>query len=224
MIELYLDTADVEKVRRFSQCLPLKGVTTNPSILAKSGIGLNQLLAELSEVMGDKAKFHAQLVSLSVDDMVEEARQLHSLPYDLVVKVPATEIGLTAIKRINALGIPTLATAIYSAHQGFMAALCGADYLAPYVNRIDAMGVDGIAVVADLQLLLDKNQLSSKILAASFKNISQAMAIMKLGVGAITLPIEIAEQMFVNPSVTLAVDQFTQDWQGTLSDQLSFQS
>ena len=96
--------------------------------------------------------------------------------------------------------------------------------MAPYVNRIDAMGVDGIAVVADLQLLLDKNQLSSKILAASFKNISQAMAIMKLGVGAITLPIEIAEQMFVNPSVTLAVDQFTQDWQGTFSDQLSFQS
>lgn len=224
MIELYLDTANLKTISRFNQCLPLKGITTNPSILAKSGVGLNFLLPELTKILGEQARFHAQLVSLSVDDMVEEAKQLNALPYDLVVKIPATETGLCAIKKISASGIPTLATAIYSAHQGFLAALCGANYLAPYVNRIDAMGIDAIATVADLQLLLDKNQLNCKILAASFKNTYQALEIMKLGVGAITLPVDIAEQMFFNPSATAAVDQFTQDWQAVFGKKLSFQS
>ena len=224
MIELYLDTADIEKVARLNQCLPLKGITTNPSILAKSGMGLNQLLASLTEVMEEGMRFHVQVISLTVSDMVEEAKQLHTLPYDLVVKVPATEIGLAAIKKIKAEGIPVLATAIYSAEQGFLAALCGADYLAPYVNRINTMGVDGIAVVADLQLLLEKHGLNSMILAASFKSIQQAMEVMKLGVGAITLPVDVAEQMFSNPAIQPAVDQFTQDWQEVFGNKLSFQS
>ncbi len=224
MIELYLDTADVKQVARFNKCLPLKGVTTNPSILAKSGLGLNQLLAELTNIMGEQRKFYAQVVSLSVLDIVEEAKKLYALPYDVVVKVPATETGLAAIKNIKAEKIPVLATAIYSAEQGFLAALCGADYLAPYVNRIDTMGANGIAVVADLQMLLERHQLNSKILAASFKSAHQAMQVMKLGVGAITLPVEVAEQMISHPAVQPAVDQFTQDWQAVFRDKYSFQS
>ncbi len=154
MIELYLDTADVAEVKRFNQCLPLKGVTTNPSILAKSKQGLNETLAGMQEALGGTPRFHAQVVSSTVEGMVAEARQLNELPYDMVVKVPATETGLAAIKLMKKEGIQVLATAIYSAQQGFLAALCGADYLAPYVNRIDAMNGNGVEVVADLQLLL----------------------------------------------------------------------
>lgn len=98
MIELYLDTADVAEVKRFNQCLPLKGVTTNPSILAKSKQGLNQTLAGMQEALGGTPRFHAQVVSTTVEGMVEEARQIHELPYDMVIKVPATETGLSAIK------------------------------------------------------------------------------------------------------------------------------
>ncbi len=224
MFELYLDTADAEAVARFNACLPLQGVTTNPSILAKSGIGLNQLLADLTEIMGAGARFHAQVVSQTAAGMLEEAKHLHALPYDLVVKVPATETGLTAIKKIKAEGIPVLATAIYSAQQGFLAALCGADYLAPYVNRIDALGLDGIGVVADLQCLLERHRLDSTILAASFKSAQQAMTVMKLGIGAITLPVDVAEQMLAHPAVPPAVAQFTQDWQTAFGDKRSFQS
>lgn len=222
MTELYLDTADVKQVARFNKCLPLKGVTTNPSILAKSGLGLNQLLTELTEVIGEEKRFFVQVVSLSVSDMLEEAKRLYTLPYDVVVKVPATETGLAAIKKIKAEKIPLLATAIYSAEQGFLAALCGADYLAPYVNRIDTTGANGLAVVADLQMLLERHQLNSKILAASFKSAYQAMQVMKLGVGAITLPVEVAEQMISHPAVQPAVDQFTQDWQAVFGNKKSF--
>lgn len=224
MFELYLDTADIQQIARFHDCLPLTGVTTNPSILAASAIGLNQFLAEASAVLGDKARFHAQVVSQSVDDMVAEARMLNDLPYDVVVKVPATTTGLAAMKRIKADNIPLLATAIYSVQQGFMAALCGADYLAPYVNRIDTLGVDGVGAVADLQNLLDQHGLPSKILAASFKSAQQALAVMQCGVAAITLPLDVAGQMVSHPAVQPAVDKFTEDWRAAFGRQLSYQS
>ncbi len=224
MIELYLDTADINQVIRFNECLPLKGVTTNPSILANSKTGLRQFLVHLTEIMGEKPRIHVQVVSLTVLDILEEARMIHALPYDVVVKVPATETGLAAIRKIKAAAIPVLATAIYSAQQGFLAALCGADYLAPYVNRIDSMGMNGLGVVADLQLLLEKHNLDSKILAASFKNTQQVMEVMKLGIGAITLPVDVAEQMLTHPAVQPAVDQFNRDWQQVFGNKRSFQS
>ncbi|MEI8631262.1 fructose-6-phosphate aldolase [Vibrio sp. PP-XX7] len=224
MIELYLDTADIGAVRRIDRCLPLRGVTTNPSILAKSKQGLQETLKGMSDVLTATPRFYAQVVSPDVQGMVEEARQLNDMPYDMVVKVPATEVGLTAIRQMKATGFNVLATAIYSAQQGFLAALCGADYLAPYVNRIDAMNGNGVAVVADLQLLLNQHQLSAKILAASFKNTQQAMDVMKLGIGAITLPVDIAAQMLAHPAVQPAVEQFAQDWQSTFGNKLSFES
>ncbi|MGF1784653.1 fructose-6-phosphate aldolase [Photobacterium swingsii] len=224
MIELYLDTADAVAVKRFNQCLPLTGVTTNPSILAKSKQGLNETLKNMQDALGETPRFHAQVVSTTVEGMVAEARQINELPYDMVVKVPATEIGLAAIKLMKKEGITVLATAIYTVQQGFLAALCGADYLAPYVNRIDAMNGNGVEVVADIQLLLDQNQLPAKILAASFKNIQQAIEVMKLGIGAITLPVDVAAQMFAHPAVQPAVDQFSQDWEEAFADKLSFES
>lgn len=224
MIELYLDTADVAEVIRFNRCLPLKGITTNPSILAKSKQGLNETLKGMQEALGGAPRFHAQVVSTTVGGMVEEARQINELPYDMVVKTPATETGLAAIKIMKSEGIKVLATAIYSAQQGFLAALCGADYLAPYVNRIDVMNGSGVEVVADLQLLLDQNRLPTKILAASFKNTQQAMEVMKLGIEAITLPVDVAAQMFAHPAVQPAVDQFDKDWKETFGSKLSFES
>lgn len=223
-MELYLDTADLEQVARFNNSLPLAGVTTNPTILAKSGVGVSELLPALAKILGENARFHVQVVSSTVESMLAEARLIDALPYDVVIKVPATEIGLAAIRQIKAEGKMVLATAIYSAQQGFLAALAGADYLAPYVNRIEAMGQNGVKVVADLQLLLERHQIKSEILAASFKNTQQAMSVMKLGVGAITLPIDVIEQMFSHPAVEPAVEQFSQDWQLAFPGKLSVES
>ncbi|MBY5944097.1 fructose-6-phosphate aldolase [Photobacterium rosenbergii] len=224
MIEYYLDTADLAEIKRFSHCLPLRGITTNPSILSKEGKGLNEVLAGAAEILGPNARFHAQVVSTTVEEMVAEAKALDAMPYDVVVKVPATEVGLAAIRKMKAEGIQVLATAIYSAYQGFLAAMAGADYLAPYVNRIDGMGTDGIAIVADLQQLLDANQCQSKILAASFKNTRQVTEVMKLGIGAITVPTDVMGQMLANPAVQPAVNQFSLDWQGQFGTKLSYES
>ena len=194
------------------------------STSAGAGIGLTTLLPALAEVLGPRARYYAQVVSVTASAMLEEAKQIAALPYDMVVKVPATETGLAAIKKMKAENIPVLATAVYSAHQGFLAALCGADYLAPYVNRIDMMGGDGIGAVADLQLLLDQYGLDCKVLPASFKNTQQALEVLKVGVGAITLPVDLAASLFAHPAVQPAVDQFTRDWQAAFGDKLAYQS
>jgi len=224
MLELYLDTADARQVARFNACLPIRGVTTNPSILAQSATGLKQLLPALAGSLGAEARFHVQVVSQSVEEMVTEAAELNRLPYDVVVKVPATESGLAAIRRMKALNHQVLATAIYCSHQGFLAALAGADYLAPYVNRIDMIGADGLGVVADLQLLIDKHHLPCKLLPASFKNTQQVMEVLKLGVGAITIPVDVAEQMLKHPAVPAAISQFSREWHEAFGNRLSFQS
>ncbi len=223
MIELYLDSVDIKQISRLNACLPVKGVTTNPSILANADTGVSQALSEIDQVI-DGARFHVQVVSQTVDEMVDEAIKIDKLPFDMVVKIPATEKGLAAIKRVKKRGIVVLATAIYSSQQGVLAALCGADYLAPYINRMDTIGGDGIAVVADLQKLITINGLDCKLLPASFKNTMQVMEVMKLGVGAITLPIDVAIQMINHPAVDPAVEKFSQDWRDTFGTMLSFET
>ncbi|WP_198244538.1 transaldolase family protein [methane-oxidizing endosymbiont of Gigantopelta aegis] len=224
MFELYLDSADVAQITHFQQFLPLKGITTNPTILARSGCGVNALLEQVTQVMGPVARFHVQVVSQTVEDIVDEAKQLNALPYDIVVKIPANENGLAAIRHVSANNIPVLATAIYTVQQGFMATLAGADYLAPYVNRIEASGADGVEMVGDLQQLLHMHRPECKILAASFKSIHQAMAVIQTGIAAITLPLDVATQLLRHTGTEAAIKQFNQDWQHTFGDKKSFQS
>ena len=224
MFELYLDSADCDEIKTLADALPLAGVTTNPSIMAVGGIGLQKLLPQLAEILGSNARFHVQVIGNTVEDIVAEAKQLHALPFDIVVKIPAHMAGLNAIKQIKQYDIPVLATAIYNVQQGWLAALNGADYLAPYLNRIDNHGFDGIGVVSDLQNLIDQYQLSTKLLVASFKNVQQVLQVLKLGVASVTLPLDIARQMLTNPATDAAVDQFSRDWKAVFSDRLSFES
>lgn len=224
MFELYLDSADLGQIARFNACLPVYGITTNPSILAKAGCGLSELLPQVAAILGKQARIHVQVVSESADAMLNEALHLRDLPYDIVVKVPATETGLAAIKQMKARGIPVLATAIYSVQQGFLAALCGADYLAPYVNRIDMLGANGVGVVADLQNLLDRHRLASKLLPASFKNTRQVLEVLQTGAASITLPVDIVSELFAHPAVRPAVEVFNRDWRDAFGTTPSFES
>lgn len=221
MFELYLDSADLAQIQDLAPILPLAGVTTNPSILAAGGTGLSELLPALAEILGQSARYHVQVTSNDVAGILAEARQLHALPFDIVVKIPAHAAGLSAIKQLKREGIPTLATAIYNVQQGWLAALNGADYLAPYLNRIDNLGCDGVGVVADLQNLIDRYQLSSKLLVASFKNVNQVMRVLQLGVASLTLPIDIARQMLNVQATDAAVEQFGLDWAAAFGQQLA---
>ncbi|WP_313108875.1 fructose-6-phosphate aldolase [Atlantibacter sp.] len=219
-MELYLDTADVAAVARLARIFPLAGVTTNPSIIASGKKPLNVVLAQLQDALGGKGRLFAQVMATQAEKMVEDALALREIIPDLVVKVPVTPEGLAAIKLLKLQGVPTLGTAVYGAAQGLLSALAGAEYVAPYVNRIDAQGGNGIKTVSELQQLLTLHAPSAKVLAASFKTPRQALDCLLAGCGAITLPLDVAEQFINTPAVTAAVEKFEQDWQkafGTLS-------
>lgn len=224
MLEIYLDSANLADIKILSPALPLTGITTNPTIMAAGGIGLIRLLTALTEIMGSKARFHVQVISNTTDGIIAEAQKLHALPFDIVVKIPAHTAGLTAIKHIKQDNIPVLATAIYNVQQGMLAALNGADYLAPYLNRIDNLGFDGIGVISDLQLFIHQYQSPSKLLVASFKNVHQVLQVLKLGVQAVTLPTDIARQMLTTPATDAAVEKFSQDWHAVFADHLSYEA
>ncbi|QIK16034.1 fructose-6-phosphate aldolase [Leclercia sp. 29361] len=211
-MELYLDTASVADVERLARIFPIAGVTTNPSIIAASGESVWDVLPRLQKIVGPEGTLFAQTMSRDADGMVAEARRLSASFPDIVVKIPVTAEGLVAIKALKKEGITTLGTAVYSAAQGLLAALAGAKYIAPYVNRVDAQGGDGIRTVQELQSLLELHAPESMVLAASFKTPRQELDCLLAGCEAITLPIDVAQQMLNTPAVESAIDKFEQDW------------
>jgi fructose-6-phosphate aldolase 1 len=211
-MELYLDTSDVAAVKKLARIFPLAGVTTNPSIVAAGKKPLQSLLPELQEALGGKGRLFAQVMANTAEGMVSDARKLRAIVPDIVVKVPVTAEGLAAIKMLKAEGIPTLGTAVYGAAQGLLAALAGAEYVAPYVNRLDAQGGSGIRSVEELQQLLELHAPNSKVLAASFKTPRQALDCLLVGCQSITLPLDVAQQFIASPAVDAAIDKFEQDW------------
>ncbi|KJQ04915.1 fructose-6-phosphate aldolase, partial [Enterobacter hormaechei] len=146
-MELYLDTANVAEVERLARIFPIAGVTTNPSIIAASRESIWDVLPRLQKAIGPEGMLFAQTMSRDAEEMVAEAKRLNNALPDIVVKIPVTAQGLIAIKALKKEGITTLGTAVYSAAQGLLAALAGAKYVAPYVNRVDAQGGDGIGMV-----------------------------------------------------------------------------
>ena len=162
-MEFILDTADLEAVKQLDELLTIDGVTTNPAIITRSGKQPEQVIKEFVEYLLPEQKFFVQVVSTDYEQMLEEARYICSLrPENTYVKIPVTRNGYKAIKQLKSEGLGVLATAIYSADEAFLAAMNGADYLAPYVNRMCNYG-DGIGQVFDLMQMLETHGLNSKI-------------------------------------------------------------
>ena len=204
-MELYLDTANVAEVERLARIFPIAGVTTNPSIIAASKESIWEVLPRLQKAIGDEGILFAQTMSRDAQGMVKEAKHLRDAIPGIVVKIPVTSEGLAAIKMLKKEGITTLGTAVYSAAQGLLAALAGAKYVAPYVNRVDAQGGDGIRTVQELQALLEMHAPESMVLAASFKTPRQALDCLLAGCESITLPLDVAQQMLNTPAVESAI-------------------
>lgn len=217
-MELYLDTANVAEVERLARIFPIAGVTTNPSIVAASRESIWDVLPRLQKAIGPEGTLFAQTMSRDAEGMVAEAKRLSNAIPDIVVKIPVTAQGLIAIKALKKEGITTLGTAVYSAAQGLLAAIAGAKYVAPYVNRVDAQGGDGIRMVQELQTLLELHAPESRVLAASFKTPRQALDCLLAGCEAITLPSDVAQQMLGTPAVESAIEKFEQDWKNAFGN------
>lgn len=218
-MKFIIDDADIEKVREIWDLYPCDGVTTNPSILAKSGRNPYEVLTELREIVGKDGELHVQVVSKDAECMVKEAAVIRErLGENTFVKIPTTPQGLKAMKILSAQGVNITATAIYTPMQGFLAAKAGAKYAAPYVNRIDNMGYDGIKTAMDIHDIFENNGLNTEVLAASFKNSQQVLELTKYGIGAATVGTAVIEGLIKNAAITSAIDAFVDDFAGLVGE------
>lgn len=214
-MKLCIDTADVAQIRHIYTFFPVDGVSTNPSILAKAGRDPYEVLKEIRSIIGEDDELFVQVMARKANVMVEEAhRILQELGKTTLVKVPCTPEGFKAMKMLREEGIRFIGTAVYTAMQGWLAAKCGAEYVAPYVNRIDNMGFDGIQVAKDIHDAIAGSGYDSGLLAASFKNSQQVLELARYGVKAVTAAPDIIEGLVENAAIDHALDAFTEDLEG----------
>lgn len=213
-MKLIIDDANIEKIKKIYEYYPIDGVTTNPTILAKSGREPYKVLKEIREFIGAEAQLHVQVVAKTAEGMIEDANRIVSeLGQNTYVKIPAVPEGFKAMKELKREGVLLTATAIYTPMQALLAAKCGADYAAPYVNRIDNMGYNGIQVAKKIHSIFKINGFQTEVLAASFKNSQQVLELCEFGIGAITASTDVIDGLVKNASIDAAVDDFTMDFE-----------
>ena len=219
-MELYLDTADLAEIRRLYELYPLDGVTTNPGILARAGGDPVKALRGIRDIIGPDALMFAQVIPSDAEGMVRDARAILKLLGDnTVVKVPAVPEGFRAIRLLSKQGVRTCGTVVYVPMQGFMAAKAGAEYVAPYVNRIDNLGYDGVGVSTQLHDMIAAHGLPAKVLAASFRNTQQVQDLCRHGIAAATCAPAVLEGLVKNPAVDGAVRDFADAFAGLAGEE-----
>lgn len=214
-MKLCIDDANVDKIRRIYEYYPVDGVSTNPSILAKSGRPPFEVLKEIREIIGTEGELFVQVTARDAAGMLKDAERIVAeCGANTVVKIPCNPEGFKAMMLCKEKGIRTLGTAIYTAMQGFLAAKSGAEYVAPYVNRIDNMGYDGVQVAKDIHDAITASGYDCGLLAASFKNSQQVLELTKYGVKAVTVAPDVIDAFVKNAAIDAAIDQFVSDFAG----------
>lgn len=214
-MEFLLDTIHLDAIRKYVKVIPLAGVTSNPSIVKKEGkIDLFKHLKEVRSIIGNQATLHVQAVAEDTEGIVKDAHTvLENIDRQVFIKVPVTEAGLAAIKILKRENVNVTATAIYTKFQGYLAIEAGADYIAPYFNRMENMNIDAKTVIAEFAKAIERNHSNTKILAASFKNVGQVNAAFEAGAQAATMSADILANAFGMPAIKQAVTDFTTDWE-----------
>lgn len=214
-----IDNANIDEIRALYDLYPYDGVTTNPTILKGEHKNPLRLLQEIRAFLPKESQLHAQVVSDTVEGIVEEARfMLREIDAELFIKVPVTAEGMKAIYLLKQEGVNVTATAIYTAMQAFMAGKAGARYAAPYVNRLDNMGADGVQVAIDIHQMFRLHGMECDVLAASFKNSQQVLNLCKNGIGAVTAGPEVLRALIRHDATFTAEESFSQDFYSLVNE------
>lgn len=213
-MKFIIDTVDLKEIEEAMEYLPISGVTSNPSIVkATSPENFFDHMRKIREMIGMENSLHIQVTGLDCETMVKEAKRIIKEIDDLVyIKVPVSYEGIKAIKELKARGMNVTATAVYDLMQAYMALEAGADYIAPYVNRIGNLGSDPFELINELSARIEADGYDCKILAASFKGVQQVRDAFNSGAHTITAPVAVLNQIFKNPNIEKAVEDFNNDW------------
>ena len=211
-MEFFLDTADVDEIREIASWGILDGVTTNPSLIRKSGRDFKQVVAEIASICD--GPISAEVTAMDTEGMVQQALELkNELPENVIIKIPCIPEGLAATKILTEKGIKTNVTLIFSAAQALMAAKAGATYVSPFIGRIDDTGHDGMTLIAEIMDTWNNyREISTKVLAASIRHPTHVLQCIQLGAHTATMPTKIFRQLIKHPLTDKGIDGFMKDW------------
>ena len=211
-MKLFIDTANVEEIRRANDLGVICGVTTNPSLIAKEGRDFVEVVKEITEIVD--GPISAEVISMQADDMVKEAVDLYQTinNANLVIKIPMCAEGLKATKRLTAMGIKTNVTLIFSTAQALLAAEAGATYVSPFVGRLDDIGFEGIDLVEDIVKIFRTYGIKTQIISASIRSSNHVVEVARMGSDIATVPYKIIESMIQHPLTTTGIQRFLADW------------
>ena len=215
-----IDTADLDAIRKAVEFLPIDGVTTNPTIIAKENkADFLKLIKDIREIIGDDRMFHIQTTAKNADDIIKEAMLLQeAVGGNFYIKIPISEEGLKATMRLRKMGIGVTVTAIFTHAQAIIATKAGASFVAPYVNRIDNVCGDGNNVVAEIVEQFSHYDFDCKVLAASFKNVEQVHRAALCGCHSVTVAPDVLFSFIKHPLTDIALADFDKDWQSVYGD------
>ncbi|MGF1453815.1 MAG: fructose-6-phosphate aldolase [Alphaproteobacteria bacterium] len=213
-MDIFLDTADVSEIREMAQTGLIDGVTTNPSLIAKSGRAIRDVLVEICAAVPGPVS--AEVTATDTRAMLEEGRFLAGLASNIVVKLPLTWDGLVACKRLTADDIKTNVTLCFSANQALLAAKAGATFISPFIGRIDDSGFDGMALIEDIRLIYDQYPaFDTRILAASVRHPLHVRDAARMGADVVTLPTAVLRSLVKHPLTDKGLEAFLSDWKKT---------
>ncbi|KKP40020.1 MAG: transaldolase, transaldolase [Candidatus Peregrinibacteria bacterium GW2011_GWF2_33_10] len=216
-MNFFLDTANLNEIKKYAEMGIVDGITTNPSLIAKESVSLEKRIKEIAEVID--GPISAEVIATDFENMVKEGRRNASWHKNVYVKLPMTPDGLRACKVLTAEGIYTNITLVFSLSQAVMAAKAGATLVSPFVGRLDDISENGMQLIEDIRTVFDNYDFKTKILAASIRHPMHVTEAMKIGADIATMPASVFDQLFKHPLTDIGIKKFLDDWEKVKSIQ-----
>lgn len=217
-MKIFLDTADVSLIEEAYQTGLIDGVTTNPSLILKSGRGLLEVAQELSSKFPEMESISTEVVADTCEEMCSQAQKYYTIAPHITIKLPCTVEGLKACKFLSKVGIKTNVTLVFSVAQAILAAKAGATYISPFVGRLDDAGENGVHRISDIVHAIKTYGYNTKVLAASIRSVSHIEDCVEAGSDVITMPVEYFWAMYEHELTDVGISKFNADWKKVLED------
>lgn len=211
-MKIFVDTANIEEIRKANDLGVICGVTTNPSLIAKEGRAFNEVIKEITSIVD--GPISGEVISMDCEGMLKEAREIAKIHKNMVVKIPMCEEGLKAVSALSKEGIKTNVTLIFSALQALLAARAGATYVSPFLGRLDDIGREGITLIEDIAEIFAIHDIDTEIISASVRNPIHVLQCAKAGADIATIPYNVIVQMINHPLTTAGIEKFLKDYEG----------
>ena len=217
-MKFFVDTANVEDIKKANDMGIICGVTTNPSLIAKEGRDFNQVIAEIASIVDGPISGEVKATTTDAEGMIKEGREIAAIHPNMVVKIPMTVEGLKAVKVLHAEGIKTNVTLIFSAAQALLAARAGATYVSPFLGRLDDISMPGIDLINEITEIFMMHDIQTEIIAASIRNPIHVIDCAKAGADIATVPYKVLEQMTKHPLTDQGIAKFQADYKAVFGE------